>query len=77
MAPNSESAFGRIVRRRRKALGLSQEALAAEADLHRTFVSMIERGERRPSLEVVRKLASGLDTSAADLVAELEREAPG
>lgn len=76
MAPNSESAFGRIVRRRRKALGLSQEALAAEADLHRTFVSMIERGERRPSLEVVRKLASGLDTSAADLVAELEREAP-
>jgi transcriptional regulator with XRE-family HTH domain len=76
VAPNSESAFGRIVRRRRKALGLSQEALAAEADLHRTFVSMIERGERRPSLEVVRKLASGLDTSAADLVAELEREAP-
>lgn len=76
MAPNSESAFGRIVRRRRKALGLSQEALAAEADLHRTFVSMIERGERRPSLEVVRKLASGLGTSAAELVAELEREAP-
>ena len=76
MAPNSESAFGRIVRRRRKALGLSQEALAAEADLHRTFVSMIERGERRPSLEVVRKLASGLGISAAELVAELEREAP-
>lgn len=76
MAANSESAFGRIVRRRRKELGLSQEALAAEADLHRTFVSMIERGERRPSLEVVRKLAAGLDTSAADLVAELEREAP-
>lgn len=64
--------FGQVVRRRRQEAGLSQEALADKAGLHRTYIGLLERGLRMPSIEVVRKLAKGLDTTMTDLVAELE-----
>lgn len=74
MTQKSAAAFGRILRRRRHALGVSQEELAHHADLHRTFVSMLERGERNPSLAVIRKLAAALGTTAGDLVTETDQE---
>ena len=64
-----------MVRRRRAAAGLGQEALADKAGLHRTHVSLLERGRRMPSLEVVRKLAAALGTTMASLVAEVEAPA--
>ena len=64
--------FGRVVRARREAAGLSQEALADRASLHRTYVSLLERGLRNPSLEVIQAVARGLDTTMAALVGELE-----
>ena len=64
--------IGQVVRRRRQAAGLSQEALAGRAGLHRTYVGLLERGLRMPSIDVVRKLAKGLGTTMTDLVAELE-----
>jgi transcriptional regulator with XRE-family HTH domain len=64
--------FGDVVRRRRQAAGLSQEALADAAGLHRTYISLLERGMRMPSIEVVRKLAGALETTMASLVGELE-----
>lgn len=64
--------FGRIIRRRRSELGLGQEALADKAHLHRTHVSLLERGKRMPSLQVIKKLAAALETTMASLVAELE-----
>jgi transcriptional regulator with XRE-family HTH domain len=64
--------FGNIIRRRRKLLGLGQEALADKASLHRTHVSLLERGKRMPSLEVIRKLAAALATTMAALMEELE-----
>jgi transcriptional regulator with XRE-family HTH domain len=64
--------FGSIIRRRRTAIGLGQEALADKAGLHRTHVSLLERGKRMPSLEVVRKLAAALETTMASLMTELE-----
>jgi transcriptional regulator with XRE-family HTH domain len=67
--------FGTLVRRRREAAGVSQEALAAKAGLHRTYISLLERGQRMPSIEVVRKLAAALDTTMASLMAELEAPA--
>lgn len=73
MDHKSASAFGQIVRSRRVAAGMSQEELAAQADLHRTFISMIERGRRNPSLTVIKKLAHGLQTTASSLVEESER----
>jgi transcriptional regulator with XRE-family HTH domain len=68
-----EAVFGRIVRRHRQAKQLSQEELGFRADLHRTYISMVERGERCPSLETLLKLARGLDVPAATLVTETER----
>jgi transcriptional regulator with XRE-family HTH domain len=65
--------FGDLIRRRRKEKGLGQEALADKAGLHRTHVSLLERGKRMPSLQVVKKLAAALDTTMASLMEELER----
>ena len=69
--------FGKIIRGRRAAKGLGQEALADKAGLHRTHVSLLERGKRMPTLEVVRKLAAGLGTTMASLMGELEAGGEG
>jgi transcriptional regulator with XRE-family HTH domain len=66
------SALRRIVadnvRRLRRALGLSQEDLAAEAQLHRTYVGAIERAERNLSLDNIERLALALNVVPALLL---------
>lgn len=64
--------FGNVIRRRRAALGLGQESLADKATIHRTHVSLLERGKRMPTLIVVQKLARALETTMASLMEELE-----
>src|SRR5882724_8201878 len=64
--------FGATVRDRRTQLGLSQEKLAERADLHRTYISDIERGARNVSLESIEKLASALEVSVAALFPKSE-----
>jgi transcriptional regulator with XRE-family HTH domain len=56
-------AFGDEIRRLRLERGLSQEALADLAKLHRTYVGGIERGERNISLENIARLATALKIS--------------
>jgi transcriptional regulator with XRE-family HTH domain len=65
--------FGNIVKRRRMAARLTQEDLAHRAGLHRTYISLLERGLRVPSIDVLRKLAVGLDTTMTSLIRELEQ----
>ncbi|TDE13567.1 helix-turn-helix domain-containing protein [Jiangella asiatica] len=71
-APDDErvalSAFGRRVRELRKELGLSQEELADRADLHRTYVGSIERGERNVALINIHRLAKALGVPPGDLL---------
>jgi transcriptional regulator with XRE-family HTH domain len=65
--------LGNAIRRRRAAAGLSQEALAAAARVHPTYVSLLERGLRDPKLSSVAKVARALGVSAAKLVEDAER----
>ena len=60
---------GENVRRLREKESLSQEALAFEAGMHRTYVSGIERGVRNPTVTVLERLAIALKVTMADLVA--------
>jgi transcriptional regulator with XRE-family HTH domain len=64
--------LGRNVRRLREQKGWSQEKFAFEADIHRTYVSDIERGARNPTITVVDKLAKSLGVSFADLVKDAD-----
>jgi transcriptional regulator with XRE-family HTH domain len=52
--------------------GLSQERLAAASSLDRTFISLLERGRRQPSLSTLVSLASALQTRASVLIQEVE-----
>ncbi len=63
-------AFGKRLRALREARGLSQEELGHRADLHRTYVSSVERGQRNVGIENVHALARALGVSAADLFVE-------
>ncbi|HEX3909276.1 MAG TPA: helix-turn-helix transcriptional regulator [Solirubrobacteraceae bacterium] len=56
--------FAANLRRHRKRLGLSQEALADLCDLHRTEISLLERRMRSPRLETIASLARGLQLSS-------------
>jgi len=60
--------FGLQVRYFRKLKGLSQEGLAAEVGLHRTYIGSIERGERNVSLNNVEKIATALEVPIATLL---------
>lgn len=66
--PDHKKVFAENVKAARKALGLSQEALAFSAGIDRTYVSGIERGRRNPSLMLIAKLAEHLDTTPAALL---------
>jgi CheY-like chemotaxis protein/DNA-binding XRE family transcriptional regulator len=59
--------FGASVKTWRSQLGFSQEELAERSDLHRTYISDVERGARNLSLESICKLAHALDISISDL----------
>lgn len=62
------SNFGIRVRRSRLALGLSQEKLALECGLDRTYISSVERGKRNVSLINIHKLAGALGIPAPKLL---------
>ena len=60
--------FGEKVRKFRKEKGLSQEQLAFKADLHRTYIGMIERAEKNITLINIEKIANALEVEISQLV---------
>lgn len=62
------------IKQRRQELGISQETLAEQAGLHRTYIGDIERGARNVSLETIEKLAKALQLPISELFAKYGME---
>jgi transcriptional regulator with XRE-family HTH domain len=68
--------LGRNVRAARLARGLSQEQLAFEAEMKRSYLSDLERGTRNPSVRALGRLAKALGLEPADLLIDQAAEIP-
>ncbi len=66
--------FGTVLRDLRIHAGLSQEKLAELADLDRTYISLLERGLRQPSLTTLFAIAKALDIKPHQLVESVEKK---
>lgn len=69
MKANPLKQFGTQLRALRERAGLSQEALAAKAGIHRTYMGGVERGERNPCLKNILRLAEALGVNPGELFA--------
>jgi transcriptional regulator with XRE-family HTH domain len=69
----AHAALGAAVRQLRAERGLSQERLALESGLDRTYVGGIERGERNPSYSSLLRLADALGVRLSELITHAER----
>lgn len=67
-------AFGRVLRQLRQEAGMTQEALGFDADLRRTYVSILELGQQQPSLGTILKLARALNQPGSILIGMVETE---
>jgi transcriptional regulator with XRE-family HTH domain len=67
-AAGVQTRFGERLRARRQAAGLSQEGLAYVSGMHRTEISLLERGARDPRLSTVVRLAEALGADPAELL---------
>ena len=67
-----QTCFGQILRQLRNKVGISQEKLALDVGLDRTYISLMERGLRTPTLYTIFLLAERLDTSVTEIVSEVE-----
>lgn len=65
---------GNVIADFRKQKGISQEVLSGLADIGRTHLSAIERGERKPTLETLYRISCALDVKMSDIVKEIEQK---
>lgn len=72
-----ESVFGRVVRKRRTKMGLSQEAFADKAGIHRTYISAIELGKVAVSIAIAQAVAVALEAPLSHIWRDVERELKG
>lgn len=70
--PEPALAFGQAVRAARMEQGMAQEELAALAEIERSHMGKIERGEHMPTLALILRIAAALNRRAADLIAVTE-----
>ena len=64
--------FGKVLRELREARSLSQEKLAEYCDLDRTYISLLERGLRQPTITTIFKIAKALDISPSVFIEMVE-----
>ncbi len=65
---------GEVLAECRKEKGLSQEVLSGLADIWRTHLSAIERGERKPTMETLYRLSMALDMDMSEIVKRIEEQ---
>jgi transcriptional regulator with XRE-family HTH domain len=75
--PAISKRFGRAIRDRRTAARITQEELAERAGLHPTYVSMVERGVRNPTLDVAAQIARALKVKLPRLTKEAQGQRGG
>lgn len=67
-----EVAFAEVLKEARRESGISQDQLARMANLDRTFISLLERGLRQPSLKSIFQIASALNLEPDTLVTKIK-----
>ncbi|WP_220460782.1 helix-turn-helix domain-containing protein [Pseudomonas monteilii] len=72
--PDHNAAFGCVLAELRKGFGLSQEKLGFEAEMDRSFISLLERGKRSPTLDTLMRLCKVLNISLTELSALVEAQ---
>ncbi len=60
--------FGSRMQKVRQSKGVTQEELAAILSMHRTYIGLIERGERNPTIRTLYKIAKALKVKSADIL---------
>ena len=65
---------GNVIADFRRKKGISQEVLSGLADIGRTHLSAIERGERKPTLETLYRISCALDVKMSDIIIEIEKK---
>lgn len=71
---NLNAAFGRVLAKLRKQRGWSQEYLGFECELARNYISMLERGERSPTLNTISQICKSLEISEDEIVRQAVRD---
>jgi transcriptional regulator with XRE-family HTH domain len=69
-----ENAFGNVLKQLRENNGLSQENLAFDSDLDRTYISMLERGLRKPTINTIFSISQALNMKPSELIRLVEME---
>lgn len=70
----SSALVGQVISKARQEKGITQEVLSGLADIGRTHLSAIERGERKPTLETLWRIAMALDVRPSELIRKVEQE---
>ena len=68
-----EQAFGLALRKTRLRRGLSQQALADKSGYHRTYIGLLEGGQKSPSLRTIFNIATTMQVKPSEIVKEVER----
>jgi transcriptional regulator with XRE-family HTH domain len=65
--------LGDELRKARIAAGLTQEELGFKADISRNYVSLLERGEKSPTVQILQRICKALGVRASTIIARIER----